>query len=620
MHIRNVVVAIGAVASVVAGLVVVGPAPSASAAPPSSGRFTAVAPVRAWSGSVGTTTVQVPLAGRNGIPASATAVALTATVAKPTASGTLAVSSQTVQYVTAGRSVSVGTNAVLSSGRVGVRLSAGKGTVSLDLAGWYGSGGASSYTPVAPRSVLRATVTTTPRKVSVTGGGVPANATAVVLQADVSRPAGSGSARFTPAGKDVSVAAISFTAGATIANTTTVTLAGGAFQTRVSAGKAVVNADVVGYWAPGAAGSSYVPTPGVRAATAALTTTNRAVRLTGTAGVPRNATAVVANAKVNGASTSSSVQVSGSLGASTLPTQVSATGRTLANAVVLPVSASGTVNARVLAGKATLSLDVSGYFTNGVGGSGTGVDVSWPQGPACTAVPTDQSFGVVGVNGSLANTTNPCLAQQLAWAKGSAGGTAQPKAQVYSLFTNPGAAKASVWPSSNTLPGGPTVSVPTQYTNGECTAQSGAQSTWKTTTACSYVYGYTRAYEAANTRGVTDPGQYRWWLDVETGLSYVSDTAQNRAALEGMIAALRASGVTSIGLYSTTSQFATIMGTVQTTSPIRPLPSWIALGTARLDQAQAACTGKPLTAGKIAMTQYVTAYGSGKIDRDWSCS
>lgn len=618
MHIRNVVVAIGAVASVVAGLVV-GPAPGASAAAPSSGRFTAVAPVRAWSGSVGTTTVQVPLAGRNGIPASATAVALTATVAKPTASGTLAVSSLTVQYVTAGRSVSVGTNAVLSSGRVGVRLSAGKGTVSLDVAGWYGSGGASSYTPVAPRSVLRATVTTTPRKVSVTGGGVPSNATAVVLQADVSRPAGSGSARFTPAGKDVSVAAISFTAGATIANTTTVTLAGGAFQTRVSAGKAVVNADVVGYWAPGAAGSSYVPTAGVRAATAALTTTNRAVRLTGTAGVPRNATAVVANAKVNGASTSSSVQVSGSLGASTLPTQVSATGRTLANAVVLPVSASGTVNARVLAGKATLSLDVLGYFTNGAGGSGTGVDVSWPQGPACTAVPTDQSFGVVGVNGSLANTTNPCLAQQLAWAKGSAGGTAQPKVQVYSLFTNPGAARASVWPSSNTVATG-VVAPSAPY--GACRPQAAGtpKASWKTTTACSYVYGYTRAYEAANTRGVTDPGQYRWWLDVETGLSYVSDTAQNRAALEGMIAALRASGVTSIGLYSTTSQFATIMGTVQTTSPIRPLPSWIALGMARLDQAQAACTGKPLAAGKIAMTQYVTAYGSGKIDRDWSCS
>lgn len=62
------------------------------------------------------------------------------------------------------------------------------------------------------------------------------------------------------------------------------------------------------------------------------------------------------------------------------------------------------------------------------------------------------------------------------------------------------------------------------------------------------------------------------------------------------------------------------MGAVPTTSPLRPLPSWIAIGDGRLDQAQAACSGARLLGGPIAMTQYKTPFGSTEIDRNWSCS
>ncbi len=625
MRTRTAIASIGTVLAVTAGLLVATPAAPASAAAPTTGRFTPVAPARAWSGTATKTATTVTLGGRNGIPATATAVVLTATVTAPTAAGYVSVApagstaSPAIQNFAKAQPISGTTTVGLTSGKAQVRVSAGKATVALDVAGWYGtSASGSTYTPLAPSKVLDGTVRTSATRVVVAGrAGVPTNATAVVLQADVSRPATSGRLRITPSGNDAGVVSVMYSKGVTVANTTTVRLSGGAVQARVSSGSARVLADVVGYYAPVSTGSVFVSTHPVRAATVAAGTTAKTITVAGTAGVPRNATAAVINAKVGKGTVGGSLRVVGAGLASSVPTQVYAKGQTIGNALIAPLASGGRVQAKVSAGSATVYVDVVGYFLDGSSGSGTGVDVSYPQ--CGKSVPTDQSFGIVGVNADLANTTNPCLSQELSWAASSAGGTAQPKVQVYSLFTNPGADKASVWPSSNVAPSGATV-VSKDY--GTCTAQAAGtpKAKWVTTRACSYMYGYTRAYEAANSRGVSDPAQYRWWLDVETGLSHVADTTQNRAALEGMVAALKDARVTSIGVYSTSYQFRTIMGSVPTTSPLRPLPSWIAIGDGRLDQAQAACAGTPLLGGRIAMTQYVTPFGSSKIDRDWSCS
>ena len=70
---------------------------------------------------------------------------------------------------------------------------------------------------------------------------------------------------------------------------------------------------------------------------------------------------------------------------------------------------------------------------------------------------------------------------------------------------------------------------------------------------------------------------------------------------------------------STASHFGEIMGSVPSTSPARGLPSWLAIGPARLDQAQSACSSAGFAGGTVAMTQYVTAFGASQIDRDWSC-
>lgn len=623
MRLRSTVAALGTVLAVVAGVALVGPGSAAGAATTTAstvGRFTPVAPARVFNATVGTSPVTVPLGGSNGIPTSATAVVLTATVSSPTADGYVSVAPAgssarpSVQNFSAGQQISGTTTVGLAGGQAQVRLSAGTGKVALDVAGWYGtSASGSTYTPLPPTNVITATVGTSPLRVPVAGtAGVPADATAVVLQTDVSRATMSGTLRITPAGNTTGIATLTYRAGVTVANTTTVALSDGAVQARVSGGTGSVLADVVGYYAPDDSGSVFVPADPVRAATVAATPTAKDITLIGTAGIPRNAVAAVVNAKVGGGTTNGLLRVTGAGLSSSVPTQAYSAGQTIGNALIAPLSSAGKVSAKVSSGAATVYVDVVGYFLDGSSGSGTGVDVSWPQCPR--TVPTDQSFGIVGVNGELGNQANPCFASQLRWAAASAGGTAQPAAQLYALVQNPGAAPGVAWPTSNTFLGTTVTGSP----YGSCTPAAGGAG--RTTRACSYVYGYGRATANVGFTGLSQPGQYRWWLDVETGLSHQSDVTQNRATLEGMIAAYTKAGIGDLGLYSTGYQFGQVMGTVPSSSPIRPLPSWIAVGDATLAQAQAACSGTPLVDGPVRMTQYVTPYGSVELDRDWSCS
>ncbi|WP_022907773.1 hypothetical protein [Curtobacterium sp. B18] len=290
-------------------------------------------------------------------------------------------------------------------------------------------------------------------------------------------------------------------------------------------------------------------------------------------------------------------------------TQLFTPGRSVANLVMSKVTGSSVdrrVQVKASTGSAVLHLDVAGYFLDGSSGSGFGADVSWPQ--CGKSLPTNSAFGVVGVNGNLVNTSNPCFANQLTWAKSTAGGTTQPKAQLYMLAANPGS-QASSWPSSDEYPSGQKVTHP----YNKCTGGYDA--------GCSWMYGYARAYEATHIRGVDTPSSYRWWIDVEkaddgSGPTWQSDKTQNRADVEGMIVALKAAKVSTIGLYSTKYQFGQIVGTVPSNSALRGLPSWIAVGNDGVAAAQAACSAGGLTAGsQVRMTQYV----AGNQDYNVSC-
>lgn len=244
-----------------------------------------------------------------------------------------------------------------------------------------------------------------------------------------------------------------------------------------------------------------------------------------------------------------------------------------------------------------------------------GIDVSWPQ--CGKRLPTDHAFGIVGVNGGLANTTNPCLKDQLQWASRAKGGTAQESIQLYVNTANPGGLGTPSWPQHNVDPAGNTSPNP----HGLCTGSDSL--------ACAWQYGWNRALEdvrdrfspAATQAGVnTSASHYLWWLDVETentwkltGSSF--DFQSNVADLEGMTAYFKTLGIR-VGLYSTAAQWGRIVGNaVSPTSNLNALPNWRP-GGASLATSKEACKATSLTpGGKVVLTQFI----SKGLDYNYSC-
>lgn len=241
-----------------------------------------------------------------------------------------------------------------------------------------------------------------------------------------------------------------------------------------------------------------------------------------------------------------------------------------------------------------------------------GYDISYPQ-CGTKKLPTDHYFGIVGVNAGTATTTNPCLSQQLAWAKSAKAGSNQPKIQLYVNTANP--AQDSVynwasWPTSSTA----------NNPYGTCAGDNDL--------ACSWQYGWNRSVEtdldrfvpAARAAGIsTNAGDYTWWLDVETMNSWQAGSAdalaRNTAAIEGF-AAYYQSKDTTVGLYSTKPQWEQIVGTTLITNGnLVALPNWRPSG-ASLSSAIANCSVAPLTAGGyISLTQYIVK----NLDTNHSC-
>jgi hypothetical protein len=229
---------------------------------------------------------------------------------------------------------------------------------------------------------------------------------------------------------------------------------------------------------------------------------------------------------------------------------------------------------------------------------GNGADVSHPQ--CGDDLPDGQAFGVVGVNGGVATTANPCLPAQLQWAWDSTGTVAgQPPAQLYVNTANPGGVRELVttWPTDGETP------------HGRCDGRNSP--------ACSWEYGWERArttvtdffLPAAEAAGVdADPAHYSWWLDVESENTWQSGTpagqARNRAALEGMAAYLIARGG-EVGVYAVPAQWRQIVGAVTWDSNLYRLDSWLP-GAATASGAAANCRRDPLTnGGEVAIAQYV---------------
>ncbi|MGN6444130.1 hypothetical protein [Amnibacterium sp.] len=229
----------------------------------------------------------------------------------------------------------------------------------------------------------------------------------------------------------------------------------------------------------------------------------------------------------------------------------------------------------------------------------TGHDVSYPQ--CDRSLPQVGDIAVVGVNAGTGTTTNPCLAEQLAWGDRTGPGGRSLPADVYVNTANPGHL-GDWWPTSDLTRLGTPVNDPA----GTC---SGAEDA-----ACAYVYGYSVGVDDLTSRGVTDPSTRTWWLDVETMNSWSWDRQSNLAVLEGMAAAIRDSGA-DVGIYSTSRQWHLIVGDATPSVGLSGAPSWIAGATSR-SGALANCSAGSLTpAGRVRMVQWVE-HG---IDHDIAC-
>ena len=275
-----------------------------------------------------------------------------------------------------------------------------------------------------------------------------------------------------------------------------------------------------------------------------------------------------------------------------------------------------------------------GGSTGSGGSTTTGADVSYPQ--CGTTLPTF-AFGIVGVNDGLANNLNPCLGpstsypsytqSELYWATtASTGSTSQPKASLYVNTADPGnmynGTLIADWPTSGSTPDG-SCSTTTVTSRGH-TYTVGANSD-----ACAWQYGYSKATQDAAwlTSAATAinnqappisvsaaPSSYPWWLDVETGNTWQSDTTMNVAELQGMVAGLQAASATTVGAYSTASQWNSITGGTTTSTPsLSAIPDWIPGATSQA-QAQSNCNLPSFTSGTVMVTQW-----TGSPDNDYAC-
>jgi len=206
----------------------------------------------------------------------------------------------------------------------------------------------------------------------------------------------------------------------------------------------------------------------------------------------------------------------------------------------------------------------------------SGYDVSWPN---CSATnptrATRSAFGIVGVNGGTGYSQNPCVTAEASWFAS------------LSLYANTG------WydQSSHINPNSPKVCA---TGDSNCLA---------------YNYGYNAGLYALSYAKSQNVRSSIWWLDVETGNTWNSDTTQNRNSLQGEYDALKQNGVTTVGVYSTTYQWDTITG-----SWVNDWPGWGATVVQSARQAATYCTGHQFTGGPTYLIQY-----SGYLDRDYAC-
>lgn len=351
-------------------------------------------------------TLDLPLAGRAGVPSSGVAaVALNVTVTEPTRPGYLTIfPSGTSRPVASNLNFVPGqttANMVIATpganGSVSIYNFAGSSHVVVDVLGWFPVG--SSFTSVAPARVFETrpalpTVdgrqagggklrggSTTPLDIAGRAGVPPSGAGSVVVNVTVATPSRAGYVTVFPGGARRPLAStVNFAAGQTVANTAIVPLgADGRILLYNFAGDIDAVVDVLGWFGSGGDFTGLTParlldTRSKNATVDGLTsgggsigsTSALRVKVTGRGGVPASGVgAVVVNVTATEATDPSFVTAYPAgvrrPGASNLNT---VSGRTVANMAIVPVGDHGQITLFNYAGLVDLVVDVLGWFPN----------------------------------------------------------------------------------------------------------------------------------------------------------------------------------------------------------------------------------------------------------------
>ncbi len=203
-----------------------------------------------------------------------------------------------------------------------------------------------------------------------------------------------------------------------------------------------------------------------------------------------------------------------------------------------------------------------------------GNDVSIFQ---CGNLPTgDHQIAIVQVDGASSAATNPCLAQEAAWAGGGL--------NLYTFLTY------------GTL----------------TTPEPGCNGNW----ACNFGYAAgIHAFNDARAAGVDTA--VSWWLDVEGDGHWSGNLALNQALVAGALNALHESeGVPNVGIYASPGVWNSIVGDYQP-----DVPYWMAdyleppSGPASCADYARWASQQRLPFGPLEIVQY----GSAEFDEDYSC-
>jgi hypothetical protein len=252
----------------------------------------------------------------------------------------------------------------------------------------------------------------------------------------------------------------------------------------------------------------------------------------------------------------------------------------------------------LVVGPATTAL-ASTYPSGGVG-----YDVGYPQ---CGGAYPGGAFGVIGVNGGYPFTYyNSCFAGEWAHALQT------PSASVY--------INTGYDPSYTAIDGRHT----TLDCAGRAAAVTGAgaqQQAWAV--GCSEAE---RSIGWASCQSPASPSPCpttiqpaAWWLDVETANSWCgqpstacSDLTLNEFAIQGIVDTLHDQSASPVGVYSTASQWTTIVGPVQVTGITA---SWVATGMRSAKRARPSCQGPGFSGAPVWLVQFVP----GAFDADYVC-